>query len=157
MAVFWTTCWLQLGSKMGGALLYFFCLFPPLGPVVAEPTGKCRRPPWRLSRKRCQHATHDMIKSNKQKGQTQGKSSCFALPCRLFACLKVLSRLALTCLVWSYLVFSSLLLSCLVCLCLSLPVSICVCLCLFCPWRILTRRLVPPTRKQSPATFSVGL
>ena len=43
---------------------------------MAELAGKCRRSPYRLSRKRCEHATHDMIKSNKQKGQRgQGKST----------------------------------------------------------------------------------
>ena len=50
--------------------------------------------------------------------------------------------------------------SCLVLSCLSVFVSACLNPCVsvsVCPWRILTRRLVPPTRNQSTATFSVGL
>ena len=88
--------------KWEGVFMEASPAFPPFPPVVAEPTGKCRRSPWRLSRKRCGHATYDMIKPNKQKGQTgQGKKTCFALPCRLSAYLKCLSLfcLVLSCLV----------------------------------------------------------
>ena len=46
----------------------------PLSPVVARPTGKCRRSPWRLLRKRCEHATYDMIKKTTNKKDKQGKA-----------------------------------------------------------------------------------
>ena len=52
--------------------------FPEPLVAVARPTGKCRRSRWRLSWKRCGHATYDMVKLKKQRGQTgQGK----ARPC----------------------------------------------------------------------------
>ena len=108
-------------------------------PVVARPTGKCRRSRWRLSWKRCGHAPYDMVKPKKQRGQTgQGKAPlvlnvfpCFVLSCLVWSypvfCCLVLNSLVLSYSVLSCLVWSGLVLSCLVlfsfglfCSCLSL-------------------------------------
>ena len=97
--------------------------------VVARPTGKCRRSPLRLLRKRCEHAAYNMIKSIKQKGTKRARQehliclaslslrssqmsflalaclnlSCLVLPCPVFPCL-VFPCLVLSGLGWSGLV-----------------------------------------------------
>ena len=85
---------------------------------------------------------------------------CLVLPCLVLSCLASSYLLLLYLLLFVCLVLSCLVLSCLVLSCLSVFVSVCVSPCVsvsVCPWRILPRRLVHPTRNQSTATFSVGL
>ena len=81
------------------------CLFPPLGPVMAEPTGKCPRSPLRLLRKSVNMQRTPFFSS------------------LLFPCL-LLSSLASFCLVLSCLVLSCFLLACFVLFCLSLSCSV---------------------------------